>query len=151
MSYKISIELFQALDMIKREFESNSTQQILQSFDQIDWQQQIACGCTEDQNGNFPFFQIEQQQTGRTFGGLFVVYTHQEFNFMAHAELYQKQQKSSFFGLFKSEEFPSFDHKDLPFDVFKTCLENFLRGNDVEVERLMKGEYPSYAFTGDFD
>jgi hypothetical protein len=46
---------------------------------------------------------------------------------------------------------PSFDNDDLPFAVFRDCLESFLRGNDSEIERLMKTVYPGYTSTGFFD
>lgn len=151
MSFKIRIELFKELEITSLDFESNAATQILSRFDQIDWMQQVVWGYMEEHHGDFPFFQIEHIQTGRKFGGLFVVYSRNQYNFNAHAELYQKQQKSHFFGLFKSEVMPSFDNDDVPFAVFRDCLENFLRGNDSEIERLMKTVYPVYTSTGFFD
>lgn len=46
---------------------------------------------------------------------------------------------------------PSFDNDNLPFEVFRDCLEKFLRGNDSEIERLLKIKYKSYAHTDPYD
>ncbi len=71
--------------------------------------------------------------------------------FLAHAELYQLQQKSYLWGLLKFKVMPSFDHDNFPFDVFRKCLELFVKGQDAEIERLFQVEYPSYSYTGIFD
>ena len=151
MHFKIRIELLDDGDMVEHQLDGRSLDQILQSFDQIDWEQQKVLGFLEENQGLFPFFQVEDTQTDRAFGGLFVVYSRHEFNFIAHAELYQKQQKSYLLGLLKFKVMPSFDHDNLPFDVFRKCLELFVKGQDAEIERLFQVEYPSYSYTGIFD
>ena len=151
MHSKIRIELLDDGDMVEHQLDGTSLDQILQSFDQIDWEQQKVLGFLEENQGLFPFFQVEDTQTDRAFGGLFVVYSRHEFNFIAHAELYQKQQKSYLLGLLKFKVMPSFDHDNLPFDVFRKCLELFVKGQDAEIERLFQVEYPSYSYTGIFD
>ena len=151
MSFKIQIELLNESERSSLDFESNASTQILNSFDQIDWSKQAVWGVLEQHQGEFPFFQVEQIQSGRKFGGLLIAYSHDQYNFNVHAELYQKQQKSHLFGLFKSESLPSFDNENLPFDVFRNCLEKFLQGNDAEIERLFRIAYPSYVNTGVWD
>jgi hypothetical protein len=150
MSFKIQIELLNESERSSLDFESNASTQILNSFDQIDWSKQAAWGMLEQHQGEFPFFQVEEIQSGRKFGGLLIAYSHDQYNFNVHAELYQKQQKSHLFGLFKSESMPSFDNDDVPFEVFRDCLEKFLRGNDSEIERLLKIKYKSYGHTDAF-
>jgi len=144
MSYLVKIELFDQLEIVRREFESISSRQILESFNQIDWEQQITWGLIEEHQGEFPFFQIEQTHSGRKFGGIFVAYSATEYNFAAHAALYEKRQTSRFWGLFKSEDLPRFNHDNLPFDIFKICLEKFIQGNDTEIERLIGLPYVNY-------
>ena len=151
MHSKIRIELLDDGDMVEHQLDGTSLDQILQSFDQIDWEQQKVLGFLEENQGLFPFFQVEDTQTDRAFGGLFEVYSRHEFNFLAHAELYQKQQKSYLLGLLKFKVMPSFDHDNFPFDVFRKCLELFVKGQDAEIERLFQVEYPSYSYTGIFD
>ncbi|MBJ9954775.1 MULTISPECIES: hypothetical protein [unclassified Acinetobacter] len=151
MSFKIQIELLNESDLSSLDFESNASTQILNSFDQIGWLQQAVWAMLAQHQGDFPFFQVEHIRSGRKFGGLFIAYSHNRYNFNVHAELYQKQQKSHFFGLFKSESMPSFDNDNLPFEVFRDCLEKFLRGNDSEIERLLKIKYKSYAHTDPYD
>ena len=85
------------------------------------------------------------------FGGLFTAFSRNEYNFHAHAELYQKQQKSYLFGLFKSSALPTFDNENLPFTVFRDCLALFLNGNDAEIEALFSKAYEGYVNTGIFD
>jgi hypothetical protein len=150
MSYKIQIELLTEFEMTSLDFESNAATQILSSFDHIDWAQQAIWGGLEEHQGDFAFFQIEQIHSGRKLGGLFVAYSQNEYNFSVHAELYQKQKKSHLFGLFKSEVMPSFDNDDMPFEVFRHCLEKFMRGDDLEIERLMSAQYKSYGDTDSF-
>ncbi|AYO55483.1 MULTISPECIES: hypothetical protein [Acinetobacter] len=142
MGYKIRIELFKELEMSLLDFESSSAVHILNSFDQINWIQQATWGFMEENHGTFPYFEIQHIHSERKIGGLFVTYTPNDYNFICHAEIYQKQPKSHLFGLFKSEVMPSFDNEQTPFDVFRHSLERFLQGNDAEVERLLNIEYP---------
>ena len=151
MHFKIRIELLDDGDIVKHHLDGISLAQILQSFDQIDWEQQKVLAFLEENDVLFPSFHVEDTQTDRTFGGLFEVYSRHEFNFLAHAELYQKQQKSYLLGLLKFKVMPSFDHDNFPFDVFRKCLELFVKGQDAEIERLFQMEYPSYSNTGIFD
>ncbi len=146
MSYKVRIELFKAFEIDFLDFESSSAVHVLNSFDQIDWSQQVKYGVMEENNGEFPFFEVEHIQSGRKIGGLFVVYNTTEYNFNAHAEIYQKQFKSHLFGLFKTEALPSFDNEDVPFNIFRNTLELFLQSHDTEIERLFSIEYPHYGF-----
>lgn len=125
MSYKVRIELFKAFEMDLLDFESGSALHILNSFDQINWNQQVNYGLLDGNHGDFPFFEIEQIQSGRKIGGLFVVYSHDEYNFNSHAEIYQKQEKLHLFGLFKTEAMPSFDNEDVPLSAFRSGLEFF--------------------------
>lgn len=144
MSYKVQIELFKVSDIHALDFESSSSVHILNSFDQIDWDQQATLGVMEEYQGEFPFFEIEHTQSGRKIGGLFIAYTTNMYCFNCHTELYQKRQKSHFFGLFKSEVMPSFDQDDVPLDVFRNCLVFFLQGKDAEIEQLFKIDYPRH-------
>jgi hypothetical protein len=150
MSFKIQIELFNEFEMTSLDFESSAATQILSRFDHVDWTQQARWGLLEEHQGDFPYFKIEQVHTGRKVAGIFIAYSPNEYNFGVHAELYQKQQKSHLFGLFKSEAMPSFDNDDVPFEVFRDCLDKFLRGNDAEVERLLNTKYKSYGHTDVF-
>lgn len=59
MSYKVRIELFKVSDIHALDFESSSSVHILNSFDQIDWNQQAILGVMEEYQGEFPFFEIE--------------------------------------------------------------------------------------------
>lgn len=145
MSYKVQIELFKEFEMNYLDFESSSPIHILNSFNQINWKQQAVWGFMEENHGTFPFFQIEQIETGRKIGGIFIVYQANDYNFNCHAEIYQKRQKSYLFGLFKSEVMPSFDNDEVPFEVFQTGIELFLQGNDAEVERLLQINYPQHG------
>lgn len=145
MRYHIRIELLKEFENIDLDFESTSPIHILAHFDRIDWKKQAILGAMEEYQGEFPFFQIEQLDTGRKIGGLFVVYGRSEFAFNTHAELYQKQQKSHFFGLFKTEGLPEFNNDDVPFELFRDCLDNFLEGHDSIIEGLLETKYPKYS------
>lgn len=147
MSYKVRIELFKDFELTFLDFESSSSTHILNSFDQINWKQQAVFGFKEQHHGDFPFFEIEQIQSGRKIGGLFVVYNCDEYNFNCHAEIHEKQQKSHLFGLFKTEALPSFDNDEVPLNVFRNSLERFLNGHDDEVERLLNIEYTPHRYT----
>lgn len=151
MIYKINLEQFNEDVIEKREFESASNTDILNTFDRINWTQQIEWGFREIHQGDFLVFEIKDQNTGRLIGGLFTAFSRNEYNFHAHAELYQKQQKSYLFGLFKSSALPTFDNENLPFTVFRDCLALFLNGNDAEIEALFSKAYEGYVNTGIFD
>ena len=149
--YKLTLAQFNEDKIEEQVLKSASSLDILKKFDCIDWPKQIEWSFQESNQGEFLFFEIEDVATERKIGGLFMVYSRHEYNFHAHAELFQKQQKSHFFGLFKSQSLPSFDNDALPFEEFRACLELFLKGNDLVIEKTLAEEYPHYENIGIFD
>ena len=70
-----------------------------------------------------------------------MVQDQQHYQFNPHAELFQKQQKTRLLGLFKYQAFPTFENQTVPFDIFRRCLDLFLKDQDAEIEKLLVDDY----------
>ena len=58
MHSKIRIELLDDGDMVEHQLDGTSLDQILQSFDQIDWEQQKVLAFLEENDVLFPSFHV---------------------------------------------------------------------------------------------